>query len=33
MLIQSFVDPDDAPGSRELARATGRAFAAGGAKA
>ncbi len=23
MLIQSFVDPDDAPGSRELARATG----------
>jgi AcrR family transcriptional regulator len=29
MLIQSFVDPDDAPGSRELARATGAAAAAG----
>jgi AcrR family transcriptional regulator len=28
MLIQSFVDPDDAPGSQELARATGKAFAA-----
>ncbi len=33
MLIQSFVDPDDTPGSRELARATGRALAAGAAKA
>jgi AcrR family transcriptional regulator len=33
MLIQSFVDPDGAPGSRELARAAGRAFAAGAAKA
>ncbi|MGO9321134.1 MAG: TetR/AcrR family transcriptional regulator [Solirubrobacteraceae bacterium] len=32
MLIQSFVDPDDAPGSRELARATGRAFATGAAQ-
>jgi AcrR family transcriptional regulator len=27
MLIQSFVDPEDAPGSRELARLTGRALA------
>jgi AcrR family transcriptional regulator len=28
MLIQSFIDPDDAPTSRQLAIATGRAFAA-----
>jgi len=33
MLIQSFVDPDDAPGSRDLARATREAFAAGAANA
>jgi AcrR family transcriptional regulator len=28
MLIQSFIDPDDVPTSRELATATGKAFAA-----
>jgi AcrR family transcriptional regulator len=28
MLIQSFIDPDDVPTSRELARATAKAFAA-----
>jgi AcrR family transcriptional regulator len=28
MLIQSFIDPDDVPTSRELARATRKAFAA-----
>lgn len=28
MLIQSFIDADDAPTSRELATATGKAFAA-----
>ncbi len=27
MLIQSFIDPEDVPGSRELARATSKAFA------
>jgi len=30
MLIQSFIDADDAPSSRELATATGKAFAAAG---